>query len=109
VTEYGRPFTANGFGNKMGEWCKRAGLTGLNSHGVRKAAATRMADRGANAHALMATFGWLDIKQAELYTRQAERKRLASENAHLLGTNGCEIFPTLGPQTGAVGKKMAKD
>ena len=37
----------------------------------------------ANAHALMATFDWLDIKQAELYTRQAEHKRLASENAHL--------------------------
>jgi integrase len=50
VTDYGRPFT-------VGEWCKRAG--GLNSHGVRKAAATRMADRGANAHALMATFGRL--------------------------------------------------
>ena len=88
---------------------QESGLTGLNSHGVRKAAATRMADRGANAHALMATFGGLDIKQAELYRRQAERKRLASENAHLLGTDSDEIFPTLGPQNGAVGKKRAKD
>jgi hypothetical protein len=59
-----------------------------------------MADRGANAHALMATFDWLDIKQAELYTRQAERRWLASDNAHLLGTNSDEIFPTLGPQNG---------
>jgi integrase len=49
VTDYGRPFTANGFGNKMCEWCKKAGLSGLNAHGVRKPAATRMADRGANA------------------------------------------------------------
>ena len=32
----------------------------------------------------MAMFGWLDIKQAELYTRTAERKRLARENIHLL-------------------------
>jgi hypothetical protein len=70
--------------------------------------ATRMADGGANAHALMATFGWLDIKQAELYTRHAERKRLASENAHLLGTNSGEIFPTLKPQNRVVRKKGAK-
>jgi hypothetical protein len=67
-----------------------------------------MADRGANAHALMAMFGWLDIKQAELYTRQAERKRLANENAHLLGTNSDGIFPTMGSQNQAVGKKRGK-
>jgi hypothetical protein len=36
VTQYGRPFTAAGFGNNMAEWCKEAGLAGLNSHGVRK-------------------------------------------------------------------------
>ena len=69
----------------MADWCKEAGLHGLNSHSVRKAAATRMAERGASVHALMATFAWLDIKQAELYTRQAQRRRLAGENAHLRG------------------------
>jgi integrase len=109
VTDYGRPFTANGFGNKMGAWCRRAGLAGLNSHGIRKAAATRMAEKGANAHALMATSGWLDIKQAELYTRDAERKRLARENAHRLGTNSGENFPTLKPQNRVVGKKRSKN
>jgi integrase len=88
VTQYGRAFTAEGFGNKMADWCGEAGIEGKNSHGVRKAAATRMAERGASTHTLMALFGWLDIKQAELYTREAERKRLAREHAHLLGTNG---------------------
>ena len=29
VTEYGRPFTANGFGNKFKEWCREAGLPGI--------------------------------------------------------------------------------
>ena len=88
VTHYGRPFTKEGFGNKMADWCREAGIEGKNSHGVRKAAATRAADRNASTNALMAMFGWLDIKQAELYTRAAERKRLARENMHLLGTNG---------------------
>ena len=97
VTQYGRGFTADGFGNKA-EWRKEAELPGFNSHGVRKAAATRMADRGASAHTLMAGFGWLDIKQAELYTRDVERKRLAREHAHLLGTNQDEESPRWGPQ-----------
>lgn len=68
-----------------------------------------MADRGANAHALMATFGRLDIKQAELYTRQAERKRLASENAHLLGTDSEESLSHLGTSKWVGGKERAKD
>ena len=98
VTQYGRPFTAEGFGNKMADWCKEAGLPGLNSHGVRKAAATRAAENGATASQLMAWFGWLEIKQAELYTREADRKHLARANAHLLGTNRVEKSLTLGPQ-----------
>jgi len=64
-----------------------------------------MADRGANTHALMATFGWLDIKQAELYTRQAGRRRLAGENAHLLGTNADETARTLDPRRVGAGEK----
>lgn len=49
-----------------------------SAHGRRKAAATRAADNGATAHALMAIFGWIDIKEAEIYTRAADRKRLAA-------------------------------
>jgi hypothetical protein len=65
----------------------RAGLPGLNSHGVAKAAATRAAENGARASQLMAWFGWLEIKQVEL----------CSANAHLLGTNRVEKSLTLAP------------
>ena len=64
VTHYGKPFSPEGFGNKMKDWCREAGIADKNSHGVRKAAAKRMAERGASTHALMACFYWLDIKQA---------------------------------------------
>jgi integrase len=96
VTQYGRQFTAEGFGNKMADWCKEAGLPGLNSHSVRKAAATRMADRGAGANALMAWFGWLDIKQAELYTREAERKHLGSRECASTWNETCRKNPSPG-------------
>jgi integrase len=106
VTQYGKPFTDKGFGQRMGAWCADAGLPGKNSHGVRKAAATRAAERGASAHALMAMFGWLDIKQAELYTRDASRRKLARDNAHLLGGGAAPNLSHLGPQLQAGGKEI---
>jgi integrase len=77
VTEYGRPFTPAGFGNKMREWCNEAGLPQCSAHGLRKAAATRLAERGATTHEIMAVTGHQTLAEAERYTRAAERKRLA--------------------------------
>jgi integrase len=77
VTEYDRPFTGNGFGNKMRDWCNEAGLPQCSAHGLRKAGATIAADNGATEHQLMAIFGWESPKQAALYTRKANRKKLA--------------------------------
>src|SRR5262245_8661686 len=95
VTQQGNPFTAAGFTNWFRDRCNEAGLSGLSAHGLRKAGATRAAENGATAHELMAIFGWRTIKEAENYTRAAERKRIASAAMHLLGTNSVEIFPTL--------------
>jgi integrase len=77
VTEHGRPFAVAGFGNWFRERCNEAGLERCTAHGLRKAAATVAAENGATAHELMSIFGWLTLKEAERYTRTAERKRLA--------------------------------
>lgn len=77
VTEYDRPFTGNGFGNKMRDWCNEAGLPQCSAHGLRKAGATIAADNGATEHQLMAIFGWESPKQAALYTKKANRRKLA--------------------------------
>ena len=77
LNERGAPVTAKGFGKWLSAQCDRIGLNGLSPHGVRKLAATRMADRQATAHELMAFFGWASIKEAEHYTRKADRERLA--------------------------------
>lgn len=84
VTQYGKPFTSNGFGNKMRDWCDEAGLPHCSAHGLRKAGATRAAENGATPHQLMAIFGWRTLKQAESYTRAAGRKRLAGGAIELL-------------------------
>lgn len=44
----------------------------------------RIAENGATTHELMAIFGWQTVKEAERYTRAAQRKRLAGSATRLL-------------------------
>ena len=84
VTAFGKPFTPAGFGNWFRRRCNEAGLPQCSAHGVRKAAAARAAENGATTHELMAMFGWMTLKEAERYTKAAERKRLSGRAATLL-------------------------
>jgi len=61
-----------------------ANLRHCSAHGLRKAAATRAAESGATARQLLALFGWLNIKEAERYTKAAQRRKLASAAPVLL-------------------------
>jgi site-specific recombinase XerD len=79
----GGPLTKESFGNAFSEAARAAGVK-KSAHGVRKIAATRAADNGATVHQLMAIFGWSTPAMAELYTREANRRRLAREAAHML-------------------------
>ncbi len=76
ITEYGKPFSFNGFGNKMRRWCNDVGLPDCSSHGLRKASATILAEAGATEHLLMAIFGSSDSKMAQLYTKAAQSNRI---------------------------------
>lgn len=84
VNDLGRSFTDAGFGNKFRDWCDQAELPHCSAHGVRKAGATIAAENGATTKQLMAIFGWDSIKQAEIYTRAAEQKRMAADAMHLI-------------------------
>lgn len=79
VTAYGKAFTDKGMGVRMREWCDAAGLSQCSAHGLRKAGATIAAENGATASQLMAVFGWDSMEHAELYTRAADQKRLATD------------------------------
>jgi site-specific recombinase XerD len=76
VTEQGRSFTINGHGNKMREWCDAAGLPQCSSHGLRKAAAVILAENGATAPELCALFGWSKLETAEIYIREAQKRKM---------------------------------
>lgn len=74
----GRPLTKESLGNWFREACNAAGVNG-SAHGLRKAGATRAANNGATVAQLEAIFGWSGGGMAALYTRQADRIKLARE------------------------------
>jgi integrase len=56
---------------------KPVGLVKRSAHGLRKAAARRFAELGANEATLNAIFGWSDPRMAAYYVRQADMKSKA--------------------------------
>lgn len=76
-TELGRPFTSNGFGNRFRKWCDEAGLADCSVHGLRKAAAARLAELGCTEQEIMAITGHRTSQQVTKYTRAASQKARA--------------------------------
>ena len=76
VTDYGKPFTGDGFGNWFAERCKEAGVPG-RAHGLRKAIARRAAELEATQAMLKAIGGWEQDAEVATYTKGADQARLA--------------------------------
>ena len=79
ITEYGKPFSTAGFGNWFKDKCLDAGLPQCSLHGLRKALATRAAERGVHQQGLKALGQWSNDREAALYMENANRKRMAEE------------------------------
>jgi integrase len=81
VTDFGQPFSQAGFGNWFRARCNEAGLRRVSAHGLRKAAARRMAEAGKSVHEIMAITGHRSLGEVERYTRAASQERLAKTAA----------------------------
>ena len=78
-TEYGKPFTVDGFSGFMRDAITAAGLPlDAKPHGLRKAAGRRLAEAGCSAHEIMAVLGHSTLEEAERYTREANRTNLST-------------------------------
>lgn len=80
VSDHGRPYTIESFGNRMRKWCDQAGLPQCSAHGLRKVGAARLAEAGCSDLEIMAMGGWSTLKEVERYTRSV-RRRMMAENA----------------------------
>lgn len=106
TTLHGGPFgSAASFGNWFRKQCKLANVPG-RAHGLRKAGATIAAENGASDQQLMAMWGWTDPRQAGVYTRKANKGKLAAEASRMLGEgqDGNILSPHLSPAAPHLGK-----
>ena len=81
----GEPFVKEAFGNAFSEAARAAGVV-KSAHGVRKIAATIAAENGATEAELDAIFGWTGGRMSALYTRQANRAKLAAQAVEKLNS-----------------------
>lgn len=87
----GTPLVKEAFGNDFSEAARMAGIK-KSAHGVRKIAATIAAENGATEKELDALFGWIDGgRTSSIYTKDANRARLATQAGHKLDETGTSI------------------
>ena len=77
VTDDGAAFTAKALSNWFGKRSRAAGLMRCTAHGLRKLAATRLANAGCSAEQIKAITGHKTLAEVERYTRAADQVRLA--------------------------------
>jgi integrase len=77
TTRFGRPFEASTFSHWFRDQCDQAGLPHCSAHGLRKAAARRLAEAGCTAHEIGAITGHTSLAELVRYTRAADQRRLA--------------------------------
>jgi integrase len=105
ATKKGDPMTKESVGNAFRDACRAAGIK-KSAHGLRKAAATRAANNGATEAQLEAIFGWEGGKMAALYTRTANRQKLATGAMNTLARTESETsIPAPQGQVRASGQK----
>lgn len=79
MTAWGKPFSPKGLTVRMRHWTKAAGLPpGYTLHGLRKTLGKALAEHEATTRQLMGVLGHDNIEHAELYSREAEQKKLAA-------------------------------
>lgn len=86
VTSQGKPFSEKYFYNRFKRACQAAGVPHCCPHGLRKAAARRLAEAGCTPHQIQSITGHTTLKEVERYTREADKKRLAIQAFEQLRT-----------------------
>jgi integrase len=73
----GQPMKPATFSAMFRQACRAAGLPHCSAHGLRKAAARRLAEAGCTPHEIAAITGHRSLNEIARYTRAVEQRRLA--------------------------------
>ena len=78
LTQEGKGFSDAGFSQWFSERARMAGVgQGCTAHGLRKAAARRLAEAGCTPHQIASITGHRTLREVERYTRAVDQQRLA--------------------------------
>jgi integrase len=88
VTKDGKPFSPDGFGNWFRIRCDEAGLPQCSFHGLRKLAATRLADAGCSERQIMSITGHKSVSEVSRYTKARDQSLLAEQAMAKVLTTG---------------------
>ena len=94
VTDQGKPYSAAGFGNWFRDQCRAVGLHGCSAHGLRKAAARRLAEAGCTAHEIAAITGHASLREIARYTKAVDQKKLAAAAIEKVKAGTSSVKPT---------------
>jgi enterobacteria phage integrase len=105
---FGEAFSAKGFSNFMAERIDQAELPErCVTHGLRKAAARRLAEAGCSVNEIASITGHVSLEEVARYTKAAEQKKLARAAMSRLRVRKDKAgIPNLG---GGFGKTAEKD
>ena len=79
TTQHGAGFSSSGsFSHWFRKQCDRATLPHCSAHGLRKAAARRLAEAGCTEHEIAAITGHASLTEVQRYTKSVDQKRLAA-------------------------------
>ena len=110
VTTFGKPFSSTGFGNFMADKIADAGLPDrCVTHGLRKAAARRLAEAGCTANEIAAITGHATLVEVSRYTKAADQVHLAQTAIdRLTARQSAQRVPTPVRGVGNLSKKPMK-
>jgi integrase len=85
LSSRGTPYTPESFTGTFTEWAGKAGIEGQASpHGLRKAAARRLAEAGCSVKLIASITGHVTLKEIENYTKDADQRSSAKLALQLL-------------------------
>ena len=106
MTEFGKPFASAGFGNWFRDRCNEAGLPQCSAHGLRKLAATRLANAGCSSEQIKAITGHRSNSALAPYIRKANKARLARQARELVRAERERNLPNAETQVYPTAKKL---
>jgi integrase len=91
ISTFGKPFSSVSFGNWFRNQCNSAALRHCSAHGLRKAAARRLAEAGCTAHEIAAITGHASLREVQRYTKAVDQTRLAVAAMDKMRTPNCQF------------------